>query len=35
LRKWAPWGVGGKLLLDDPSGNPIEQFEPTLPEAKL
>jgi catechol 2,3-dioxygenase-like lactoylglutathione lyase family enzyme len=29
-------GVGGKqILLDDPSGNPIELFEPTLPEAKL
>jgi hypothetical protein len=28
--------VGGKqILLDDPSGNPIELFEPTLPEAKL
>jgi catechol 2,3-dioxygenase-like lactoylglutathione lyase family enzyme len=29
-------GVGGKqILLDDPSGNPIELFEPTLAEAKL
>jgi catechol 2,3-dioxygenase-like lactoylglutathione lyase family enzyme len=29
-------GVGGKqILLDDPSGNPIELFQPTLPEAKL
>jgi catechol 2,3-dioxygenase-like lactoylglutathione lyase family enzyme len=29
-------GVGGKqILLDDPSGNPIELFEPVLPEAKL
>jgi len=29
-------GVGGKqILVDDPSGNPIELFEPTLPEAKL
>jgi catechol 2,3-dioxygenase-like lactoylglutathione lyase family enzyme len=29
-------GVGGRqILLDDPSGNPIELFEPTLPEAKL
>jgi catechol 2,3-dioxygenase-like lactoylglutathione lyase family enzyme len=29
-------GVGGKqILLEDPSGNPIELFEPTLPEAKL
>jgi catechol 2,3-dioxygenase-like lactoylglutathione lyase family enzyme len=29
-------GVGGKqILLEDPSGNPIELFEPTLPEAAL
>jgi catechol 2,3-dioxygenase-like lactoylglutathione lyase family enzyme len=29
-------GVGGKqILLEDPSGNPIELFEPTLAEAKL
>jgi catechol 2,3-dioxygenase-like lactoylglutathione lyase family enzyme len=29
-------GVGGdQILLDDPSGNPIELFEPKLPEAKL
>jgi hypothetical protein len=29
-------GVGGKqILLDDPSGNPVELFEPTIPEAKL
>jgi catechol 2,3-dioxygenase-like lactoylglutathione lyase family enzyme len=29
-------GVGGKqILLEDPSGNPIELFEPSLPEAKL
>ena len=29
-------GVGGKqILVDDPSGNPIELFEPTLPEARL
>ena len=29
-------GVGGKqILLEDPSGNPIELFEPTLPEATL
>ena len=29
-------GVGGnQILLEDPSGNPIELFEPTLPEAKL
>ena len=27
-------GVGGKqILIDDPSGNPVELFEPTLPEA--
>ncbi len=29
-------GVGGKqVLLEDPSGNPVELFEPTLPEAAL
>lgn len=29
-------GVGGKqILLDDPSGNPVELFEPTLTEAHL
>ena len=29
-------GVGGKqILVDDPSGNPIELFEPTIPEARL
>jgi catechol 2,3-dioxygenase-like lactoylglutathione lyase family enzyme len=29
-------GVGGKqILLDDPSGNPVELFEPTRPEAVL
>ena len=29
-------GVGGKqILLDDPSGNPVELFEPTVPEASL
>jgi catechol 2,3-dioxygenase-like lactoylglutathione lyase family enzyme len=29
-------GVGGKqVLLEDPSGNPVELFQPTLPEAKL
>jgi predicted enzyme related to lactoylglutathione lyase len=29
-------GVGGKqVLLEDPAGNPIELFQPTLPEAKL
>ncbi len=29
-------GVGGKqALLEDPSGNPIELFEPLVPEARL
>jgi catechol 2,3-dioxygenase-like lactoylglutathione lyase family enzyme len=29
-------GVGGKqILVDDPSGNPVELFEPSLPEARL
>jgi catechol 2,3-dioxygenase-like lactoylglutathione lyase family enzyme len=29
-------GVGGKqILVEDPSGNPVELFEPILPEAKL
>lgn len=29
-------GAGGKqILLEDPSGNPIELFQPTLPEARL
>lgn len=29
-------GVGGKqVIAEDPSGNPIELFEPTIPEAKL
>ena len=29
-------GVGGKqIIVDDPSGNPIELFEPTIPEARL
>ncbi len=29
-------GIGGKqILLDDPSGNPIELFEPTVAEARL
>lgn len=28
-------GVGGKqVLVDDPSGNPVELFEPLLPEAR-
>jgi len=29
-------GVGGKqILVEDPSGNPVELFEPMLPEARL
>jgi predicted enzyme related to lactoylglutathione lyase len=29
-------GVGGRqVLIDDPSGNPIELFQPTREEAKL
>jgi catechol 2,3-dioxygenase-like lactoylglutathione lyase family enzyme len=29
-------GVGGKqILVEDPSGNPVELFEPTLDEARL
>jgi len=29
-------GVGGKqIIAEDPSGNPIELFEPTLPEGRL
>ncbi len=29
-------GVGGKqILIEDPSGNPVELFEPRLPEARL
>jgi predicted enzyme related to lactoylglutathione lyase len=29
-------GVGGRqILAEDPSGNPVELFEPTLPEAML
>jgi catechol 2,3-dioxygenase-like lactoylglutathione lyase family enzyme len=29
-------GVGGRqILVEDPSGNPVELFEPTRPEAKL
>ncbi len=29
-------GVGGRqVLVEDPSGNPVELFEPTLPEARL
>jgi len=29
-------GVGGRqILVEDPSGNPVELFEPSLPEARL
>ncbi|WP_433381344.1 VOC family protein [Actinoplanes sp. CA-142083] len=29
-------GVGGRqILVEDPSGNPVELFEPVLPEARL
>jgi catechol 2,3-dioxygenase-like lactoylglutathione lyase family enzyme len=29
-------GVGGKqIIVEDPSGNPVELFEPLLPEARL
>jgi predicted enzyme related to lactoylglutathione lyase len=29
-------GVGGKqVIVDDPSGNPVELFEPTIAEARL
>jgi catechol 2,3-dioxygenase-like lactoylglutathione lyase family enzyme len=29
-------GIGGKqILLEDPSGNPVELFQPTAPEARL
>jgi hypothetical protein len=29
-------GVGGKqILVEDPAGNPIEIFEPAIPEARL
>jgi catechol 2,3-dioxygenase-like lactoylglutathione lyase family enzyme len=29
-------GVGGKqIILEDPSGNPVELFQPLLPEARL
>lgn len=29
-------GVGGKqILVEDPSGNPVELFEPLAPEARL
>jgi catechol 2,3-dioxygenase-like lactoylglutathione lyase family enzyme len=29
-------GIGGnQVLIEDPSGNPIELFEPKIPEARL
>jgi catechol 2,3-dioxygenase-like lactoylglutathione lyase family enzyme len=29
-------GVGGKqIILEDPSGNPVELFEPTIPDSRL
>jgi hypothetical protein len=29
-------GVGGKqILVEDPAGNPVELFEPLVPEARL
>ena len=29
-------GVGGnQILIEDPSGNPVELFEPTIPDARL
>jgi hypothetical protein len=29
-------GVGGRqILVEDPSGNPVELFEPTVAEARL
>ena len=36
LRSDAITGVGGKqVLIDDPSGNPVELFQPTRPEARM
>ncbi len=36
LRNDVVTGVGGKqILVEDPSGNPVELFEPTHPEARL
>ncbi len=36
LRNEIVTGIGGKqILVNDPSGNPIELFEPILPEARL
>jgi catechol 2,3-dioxygenase-like lactoylglutathione lyase family enzyme len=27
--------AGNQIIVDDPSGNPVELFEPTIPEARL
>jgi len=36
LRNELVTGIGGQqILVEDPSGNPIELFEPILPEARL
>jgi hypothetical protein len=36
LRNEIVTGVGGmQILIDDPSGNPVELFEPTRAEARL
>jgi len=36
LRNDLVTGVGGKqILVEDPAGNPVELFEPTIPDAKL
>ena len=36
LRSEPITGVGGRqVLVDDPSGNPVELFQPTRPEARL
>lgn len=36
LRNDVVTGVGGKqIIIEDPSGNPVELFEPILPEARL
>jgi catechol 2,3-dioxygenase-like lactoylglutathione lyase family enzyme len=36
LRNEIVTGVGGKqIIVEDPSGNPVELFEPILPEARL
>ena len=36
MRNTIVTGVGGKqVIIEDPSGNPVELFEPTAPEASL